>query len=133
MKKLIYLAGGFRSNWQQEVRFVLEKSYTILDPSLHGLSDPEEYTKWDLEAIRKSNIVLANMEATNSGGYALGLEIGYAKALGKLIIFVDQIKDERVSRYFEMVRQCSDFVFHDLKDAINLLEPKENDQSGIDR
>jgi len=125
LRKKVYLAGGFRSGWQAQVAAELSQ-FEILDPSVHNIMDPAEYTRWDLEAIRRSDYVLANMEATNPGGYALALEIGFAKALGKNVILVDQISDPTIDRYFEMVRQCSDFVFHTLLDAVVHL--KEEDE-----
>jgi nucleoside 2-deoxyribosyltransferase len=116
----LYLAGGFKSGWQAEVHAVLI-GYDILDPSKHNIQDPKSFTDWDLTAIRQSDIVLANMEATNPGGYSLALEIGYARALGKSIIFVEQIADPKIRYYFEMIRQCSDAVFHNLCDALDFL------------
>lgn len=116
--KAIYLAGGFKSGWQIEAKRRLS-GFTILDPSEHNLSDSKAYTEWDLDAVRRCDIVLANMEATNPGGYALALEVGFAKALSKHIVLVDQIEDPVVGRYFEMVRQVSDIVFSALGDAID--------------
>lgn len=107
----VYLAGGFRSKWQAQVAGRLAGCFELLDPSAHNILDPAEYTEWDLEAVRESDIVLANMEASNPGGYSLALEVGFAKALGKQIIMVDQVTEPSVKRYFEMVRQCSDRVF----------------------
>lgn len=117
----IYLAGGFRSNWQAEVIARLSGSFVLLDPSAHNIQDPAEYTRWDLEAVRESDIVLANMEASNPGGYSLALEVGFAKALGKRIFMVDQVRDPSVRRYFEMVRQCSERVFPTLGEALDHL------------
>lgn len=119
--KKIYLAGGFGSNWQVEVFARLSDAFVLLDPSAHNIQDPAEYTRWDLEAIRESDIVLANMEASNPGGYSLALEVGFAKALGKRIFMVDQIQDPSVHRYFEMVRQCSERVFPTLGEALDHL------------
>ncbi|MDF2410889.1 hypothetical protein GWQ29_15860 [Aeromonas sp. 2HA2] len=117
----VYLAGGFSSKWQVLVTSHLTGIYELLDPSAHNIEDPIKYTKWDLDAIQQSDIILANMESTNPGGYSLALEVGFAKALGKEIILVDQIKDATVSRYFEMVRQCSNRIFSTLEDAIEHL------------
>ncbi len=117
----IYLAGGFRSNWQALVAARLTGSFELLDPSAHDIQDPAEYTRWDLEAVRQSDIVLANMEASNPGGYSLALEVGFAKALDKRIFMVDQVENPSVSRYFEMVRQCSECVFPTLDEALEHL------------
>jgi len=125
-RKKIYLAGGFHSGWQENVKSRL-KDFDLLDPGAHGIDDPVEYTRWDLAAVRDSEIVLANMEASNPGGYALALEIGFAKALGKTIYLVDQIEDPSVKRYFEMVRQCSTRVFSNLGEAVGYIENAERD------
>lgn len=117
----IYLAGGFRSNWQAQVAARLAGAFELLDPSAHNIQDPAEYTRWDLEAVRQSDIVLANMEASNPGGYSLALEVGFAKALGKRIFMVDQVEDPSVKHYFEMVRQCSERAFPTLDEALDHL------------
>jgi len=121
LRRKIYLAGGFRSKWQTEATARLAGSFELLDPSAHNIQDPAEYTRWDLEAIRQSDIVLANMEASNPGGYSLALEVGFAKALGKRIFMVDQIEEPAVKRYFEMVRQCSERIFPTLGQALDYL------------
>jgi nucleoside 2-deoxyribosyltransferase len=120
-RRKIYLAGGFRSGWQALVRKELPDD-ELLDPSLHNFQDPKTYTEWDLDAVRQSDVILANMEQSNPGGYALALEVGYAKALSKKIIFVDQVSDPTIGRYFEMVRQVSDVVFTDLHEALAYLK-----------
>lgn len=117
----IYLAGGFKSNWQTLATARLAETFELLDPSAHNIQDPVEYTRWDLEAVQQSDIVLANMEASNPGGYSLALEVGFAKALGKRIFLVDQVEDPTVKHYFEMVRQCCERVFPTLDDAIDHL------------
>jgi nucleoside 2-deoxyribosyltransferase len=99
----------------------LAESFELLDPSAHNIKDPAEYTRWDLEAVRQSNIILANMEASNPAGYSLALEVGFAKALGKRIFLVDQVENPAVRRYFEMVRQCSERVFPTLDEAVDHL------------
>ncbi|CNG92470.1 TPA: nucleoside 2-deoxyribosyltransferase domain-containing protein [Yersinia enterocolitica] len=119
-KKVVYLAGGFKSQWQLIAHEVLN-DFVLKDPSQHHIDDPVKYTQWDLSAIEHSDILLANMESSNPGGYALALEIGYAKALGKQIILVDQIENNMIKKYFEMVRQCSDHVFDSLDDALNYI------------
>lgn len=118
--KRIYLAGGFKTGWQARVVKQLP-GYEFLDPSQHDIQDAAEYTRWDLDAIRASDIVLGYMESTNPGGYSLALEIGYAHALGKTVLLIDEIIDPSVSRYFEMVRQCSDCIFTTLAQAIAYL------------
>jgi len=118
---IIYLAGGFRSGWQNAVHKALP-SWEVLDPSQHNLAEPSLYTLWDLEAIRQSSYVLAYMERTNPAGYALALEVGYAKALAKTILLVEEHDTEGRRKYFEMVRQVSDHQFDTLEAAIRYLQ-----------
>lgn len=120
----VYLAGGFKSGWQDLAASVL-RDFFIYDPSKHNLSAPSDYTRWDLAAIEQSDIVLAYMEPTNPGGYALALEVGYARALGKYIVLVDCISDPLISRHFEMVRQCSDAVYRDLESAYENIKNRQ--------
>lgn len=119
-RRVVYLAGGFKSGWQARV---IEKlpGFDFLNPSQHNIQDPAEYTRWDLNAVRSCDIVLGYMESTNPGGYSLALEIGFARALGKSVLLVDEISDPSIKRYFEMVRQCSDHVFTTLGHAIDHL------------
>ncbi len=107
-KKLsVYLAGGFMSSWQDKV-IELMPGAIIFDPREHKLDQPAEYTAWDLNAIDNSDLIIAYMEKGNPGGYALSLEIGYAKAQRKKIIIIDEHDDTQRRRYFEMVREVSD-------------------------
>ena len=122
---LIYLAGGFRSGWQVAVKAALPQ-FEFIDPSLHNIQDPKSYTDWDLAAIRRCDILFGNMEASNPGGYSLALEVGFAKALGKFIVLVDQIGNPSVAKYFEMVRQSSDMVFRDVDSAIAHIRAQSN-------
>jgi hypothetical protein len=119
----VYLAGGFRSGWQDTVRARVP-SVRYVDPRLHGLLRSDEYTTWDLEAIRRSDCVFAYLEGANPGGYALALEVGFAKALGKCVILVDEksCRSDSLARRLGMVRECSDVVFNTLTEGIQFLE-----------
>ncbi|MGD0819367.1 MAG: nucleoside 2-deoxyribosyltransferase domain-containing protein [Desulfomonilia bacterium] len=119
---VIYLAGGFTSNWQSDV-IKLNPSLSFLDPRNHQLSETLQYTNWDLQAIRKSDLIFAYLEKNNPGGYALALEIGYAKALGKHIIFVDEKSksNDEISKYLAMIHACADVTFNTLNEGILYL------------
>ena len=121
-KKTVYLSGGHHSKWQlQVINNVCDFDYK--DPSSTGLTDPEKYTSWDLEAIRDSDIVFAYLEANNPSGYGLSLEVGYAAALGKFIIFINEKpSSDPISAYFGMVRQTAQVNFDNLEDGINYLK-----------
>ena len=119
----IYLAGGFQSGWQGRVKAAVPQ-FSYLDPRAHGLANKAEYTVWDLEAVRRCSWVFAYLESTNPGGFALALEIGYAKALGKRVIFVDErsASDPQIGRYLTMISAASDVVFNNLEDGIDFLQ-----------
>lgn len=122
--KQIYLAGGFKSGWQDIViSSINNKEVRFIDPRIHGIENSDEYTEWDLNAVKESDILFAFMEASNPGGYALALEIGYAKAIGKTIIFVDDVHahDPARSRFLDMLRSSADFSFYTIKDGITCL------------
>jgi len=121
--KIVYLSGGHYSDWQKIV-IQAANDFDYKDPSKNGLSDPRLYTEWDLEAIRSSDIVFAYFEETNPGGYGLSLEIGYAAALGKQIIFVDEksLHSPDVGRYLKIVQETSNVVFGSLDEGIKFLK-----------
>lgn len=116
----VYLAGGFKSRWQDLVQ-KKAASFEFIDPSLHNIENPSDYTDWDLRAIDQSDIIFAYMEDTNPGGYALALEVGYAKANNKKIIFVADENMGKRLRYFDMVKAVSDQYYASLEDGIDGL------------
>jgi nucleoside 2-deoxyribosyltransferase len=113
-----------RSHWQDKVIKALSNSWTVIDPRTHHLADEKAYTHWDLNGVRQSDWVLANLEVTNPGGYNLAVEIGFAEALGKYIILVDEKSeaDEKVKRYTGMLRGCADLTPATLDGAIAFLQ-----------
>jgi nucleoside 2-deoxyribosyltransferase len=121
----VYLAGGFNSGWQDKVREELKNKVIFFDPRFHGLEESaSQYTTWDLFHVKNCDILFAFMEATNPSGYGLSLEVGYAKALGKTIILIDEksLKEKPFDRYFKIVRESSDSVFDTLNDGIKFLK-----------
>jgi nucleoside 2-deoxyribosyltransferase len=113
----IYLAGGMRDNWRSLLTEAFPE-HEFFDPSTHGLDDEKLYTAWDLAHIRKAETVFAYMSADNPSGFGLSMEIGYAHALGKRIIFVDAVGHPR-KKYFGMVRAVADETYDCIGDAIN--------------
>jgi hypothetical protein len=61
----------------------------LVSTTAHGLK-PAEYTAWDLNAISECDWLCAFLESSNPSGYALALEIGFAKACAKKILLVDE-------------------------------------------
>jgi hypothetical protein len=87
----IYLAGGMKSGWQQTViNKYNNNEATFINPQNHGLNIPKLYTHWGLYGIKQCDILFGYMEEINPSGYGLAAEIGYAKAMGKLVILVDE-------------------------------------------
>jgi len=122
-KLVVYLAGGFYSNWQDTI---IKKfpSVKFLDPRSHGLKDEKGYTFWDLEAIKKSDCIFAYFEEDNPGGFALASEIGYAKALNKIVIFIDEKSksDEKLSGYLKMLHELADANYFDFEKGMLFFE-----------
>lgn len=117
----VYLAGGMHGDWRDTYK--KKTPLKIFDPCEHGLKNTDQYTAWDLGAIDKSDAILAYMEADNPGGQGLMLEIGYAKALGKLIIMVldEEFMMQSRYRYFMMGAQCANAIVYDHEDGLRIL------------
>lgn len=108
----IYLAGGLNTGWQDEI-LGIGGDYTYIDPrAWQSGATPEQYTTRDLAAIEDSHWVIAYMDSKNPSGFGLSVEIGYAKALRKKIIFVDLMKNDYRSRYFDMHRCMCDHIVY---------------------
>ena len=118
-KPTVYLAGDTQSGWQRRVCKAIQ-DLQLLDPSKEDLADPKELTRWGLQAIRKSDVVLAYLEKDDQNGHALAFELGYAKALGKTILLVQEHGAEQ-EKYIQTVRQVADFCFDSLGEAVSYL------------
>lgn len=124
MKTKVYLAGGFHGDWQIQVKQHLIESFIFFDPKEHRLEDKTQYTQWDLHHIAKSDILFGYMSKTNPSGYGLALEIGYARALNKMVILVDEKSavDVVFDKYFAIAHKASSVTFDNLQDGIDYLK-----------
>lgn len=124
MKEKIYLAGGMNSGWQEELIEELRNRFVFFNPRNHELLQPSLYTTWDLHFVKKADIIFAYMEKDHPSGYGLTLEIGYAKALNKTIILVDNksTTDKEFAGYFKMVRESASIVFDEIQSAVDFLK-----------
>ncbi len=126
----VFLSGGMNeSNWQQEViNAVGKEGFLYFNPREHLLTKSEEYTIWDLFYVNKCDIVFAYMEKNNPSGFGLTLEIGYAAALGKQIILIDEKSsiDAEFEQKFRIVREASSIVFEKFSDGIMFLKNLQN-------
>lgn len=112
----VYLSGGMHSEWREFVKDSVPR-LAYIDPCEHSLDKPGEYTAWDLFGVRQCDILLAYMEKDNPSGIGLALELGMAKALGKLTILID----DRDDRYTAILQYAAELTFDYLADAIGFL------------
>ena len=119
-KPTVYLAGDPKSGWQTKVCKAIQ-DLQLLDPSKHDLADPKELTRWGLQAIRQADVVLAYLEEEDQNGHALAFELGYAKALGKTILLVQEHGAGEEDKYLQTVREVADFCFDSLGEAVSYL------------
>lgn len=115
----VYLCGGFKTGWQEEVTkeiMRLRPDAEIADPRNNKFHDPSYYTQWNLKQILDCNIVFAYMEHDNPGMANLAFEIGFAHALGKVVVLINQ----KGQRWAEMMHQVSD-TYGDVAGALAAL------------
>ena len=121
----IYLAGGMNTfDWQRLVKSRLtSKQFVFFNPREHGLTDSTEYTMWDLFYVKKCDILFAYMQSDNPSGIGLTLEVGFARALDKTIILIDEKSDVDTvfAKKFEIVRESASKVYNNLEDGITFL------------
>lgn len=108
----IYLAGGMKSNWRDY--FTTSSKHVWYDPKEHGLEDPVAFTAWDLEHIRKADMIVVYLEESNSKPFGLMLEAGYAKALEKRVIVVSEHLYKTDDRRFLMLYAIADELYSSL-------------------
>lgn len=117
---LIYLAGGMRSNWQDEVKKAVP-GVSFIDPRNHPFTGENDYTSWDLSMLEKCDILFAFLEKSNPGGQGLCVEAGFACKMGITVIFVEEL-DRPDYKYMGMVRAISSYYANDLQKGISLLQ-----------
>jgi len=121
-KKKVYLAGGFNTEWRDEVKTELNLShYEIYDPAVNRDMIWVEYGTWDTYYIKRCDILFGYMEKTNPSGYGLAAELGYAKALNKTVILIIEPGHEK-DKYFQFLKQFADIVYETLEDGIRFLK-----------
>lgn len=116
----VYLAGGFKSGWQNNV----VTYHKILDPSKKDESNMSmsEIGEFDKTYIKDADIIFAYMERTNPSGFGLSCEIGYAHALGKIVILILEKNHEKHSdKSLEFLTCFADYVFDNFYDGLFCL------------
>lgn len=124
LKPKVYLAGGFKSNWQEKLIDQLRDKFIFLNPREHGLDDPKLYAAWDIHFVRDCDILFGYMEKTNPSGYGLAFEIGLSYGLKKTIILVDERSpsDPEFANYYKLIQFPCSAVFSSLEEGVNFLE-----------
>ena len=122
MKQKVYLAGGMHDNWRDKViDATKDLNFEFFSPGKHGLIHFDEYSTWDIHFIKQCDIVFVYMDKNNPSGYGLMLEIGYASALNKTIVFICEHLGGR-EKYFEIAEHLCDVRFLNLDMGIKFLQ-----------
>jgi nucleoside 2-deoxyribosyltransferase len=125
----VYLAGGFHGEWRQKIHDKIGYMDFLdpLEPELDSKDKRkqlsfEEYTAWDLWAIRTADVVFVYSEATNPGqGYIV--EAGYAKGLGKTVILVREENNKHMpDKYLKFLDCIADYKTDNLEKGIEVLK-----------
>ena len=113
------------SGWQKKVKEKLDGNGEIelIDPGEHHIESAVEYTEVDLLHVKSSNIVFAYMEISNPGGFAMAFELGFARALGKKVIFCEEpgFSNDQRTKYLELLRNAADRTCVSLESGIEIL------------
>jgi nucleoside 2-deoxyribosyltransferase len=115
----IFLCGGLKSDWQDEVKdgvLSLRQDVEFFDPREHRMHDPKHYTRQDLEAIIECDIVIAKIEITEPAYANFTFQLGFAIALGKKVILIN----ERGAHTAHSLHQVAD-VFGDIGGVLAAL------------
>lgn len=127
MRNTVYLAGGFRSGWQDELLKI--EGFKFIDPRSKELRDGEkinmpvqQYGQWDLHFIRNSDIVFVYAEHDNKSCIGLSVEAGYAKGLGKTVILVLEPNDTIKNEYLVFLTQVADITFSSFEQGVDYLK-----------
>jgi nucleoside 2-deoxyribosyltransferase len=120
----VYLSGGLGNDWHQPILDKFKDKFIFFNPRKHKLYEHSEYTPWDIHFVKLSDIIFAYLEKDNMSGYGLSLEIGFARALDKTIILVDERsrEDKEFAERFKIVRSAASKVFENLDDGLKYLE-----------
>ena len=128
-KQKVYLAGGFKSNWANEVKKCSD-NFQWINPKEKEFNNEKrivmnvnEYGKWDLHFIKQCDILFVYVEKTNASCIGLCCEAGYAKGLNKTVITVLEPDHETIKNdYLSFITQVSDITCEKFEDGIEYLK-----------
>jgi len=120
----VYLAGGLRSGWQNEVQERCPHLTFIspLDKDEDSMS-LEEFGTWDLHHVKQADLVFTYIERTNPSCIGAAIETGYAAGKDTTVILVLEPDHEHFkNRYLDFYRKVADVTFQKLDSGINYLQ-----------
>jgi len=134
---LVYLAGGMKSGWQDEVvkefnDLLMEGVVEFFDPRKNP-KEPEKYRAIDKENWERADIVFAYAESSNPALFAMCIELTGGFYNGAWTIFVDGLKpedmktpeeiknEERRRRYLSFLETVSHKKALSLAEGISIL------------
>lgn len=119
----VYLAGGMRTNWQEDVKKECPE-LAFFDPSSRPpFNTLSEYGTWDLHHVKHADIIFVYMENTNPSGIGAAVEMGYAKGLGKTVILVLEPGNNHVEdRYLRFMTKVADITFTEFYEGLSHLQ-----------
>lgn len=127
MIQKVYLAGGFKTNWQKVV--IDECSgFHFFNPR-EKEADPEvempleQYSTWDLHFLKQSDIVFVYAERTNKSCIGLSVESGFARGLGKTVVLVLEPGNETINdKSLSFIKSVASITFETLEEGISYLK-----------
>jgi nucleoside 2-deoxyribosyltransferase len=116
----VYLAGGMKQEWRNKIKDeCITANIHFFDPTKTGLHEVNEYTFWDLLAIKNCDLVFAYFEKTNTSGIGMACEIGYAIALGKPVLLLNEQPD---NHNFDFVVNSGVINIKSLEQGIKIIK-----------
>jgi nucleoside 2-deoxyribosyltransferase len=100
-KPVIYLAGLLDSNWQDKV-INSNSSFDYFDPRKAESTDADVFTWYDLNAIARSNGMVAYLGRDNPAGHNMAFECGFAACLRKPIFLI--VDNPLFCDYIDMIK-----------------------------
>lgn len=119
----VYLAGGLSGpDWRAKVVEALDGKFQFLIPLSQEklVQPPEQYTVRDEFYVKKADIVFIYIWNGKRHAEGTAWEAGFAKGLGKTVIFVEEYGNKMRDR-FVFIKGRADIVFGKLEDGIKYL------------
>lgn len=118
----VYLSGEVSSGWQENV-VNGAPGPVYLNPMAPRLTEPQAHMPWRLAAVRTSDWVFANPANTFADVCAVAFEVGYAQALGKQIIVVDNgDTNSPIAPCLQLLRQSADVPVKTIEEGIQYVK-----------